>query len=143
MNISKITIGRLYNLGNYEHIRYEVTVDVAPGESAAQAVLGLESIMRGLKPVKMCGICSDDDLKRKSAEIARMSGMDDATWEREFGHCTGTREDVIQRYVNSLEADRNKRSVTVKRAAKARADFDNLGGASVYTDSKDDWEDSF
>lgn len=28
MNVTKITIGRLFNLGSYEHVRYELTVEI-------------------------------------------------------------------------------------------------------------------
>ena len=42
MNITKITIGRLYNLGNYEHVRHDLTVEVKDGESAATAITGME-----------------------------------------------------------------------------------------------------
>ena len=32
MKITKITVGRLHNLGNYEHVRYELTVEVPEGQ---------------------------------------------------------------------------------------------------------------
>jgi hypothetical protein len=41
MNITKITIGRLYNLGSYEHVRYELTAEVPQGESPATAIIGM------------------------------------------------------------------------------------------------------
>src|SRR3954466_9951002 len=50
MRISRITIGRLYNLGSYEHVRYELTVEVPGGESAATAVIGMEKLLAALSP---------------------------------------------------------------------------------------------
>lgn len=143
MNISKITIGRLFNLGNYEHIRYEVTVDIAYGESAAQAVRGLENIMAGLKPVEKCGVHSIDELKRATDKLARMNALDATEWEREFGHYDMPRSAVIQRCAEELEENKEKTHAALARASKARELFDNLGGAVAFTDAKDNWEDSF
>ena len=50
MNITKITIGRLYNLGSYEHIRYELTCEIPSGESPATALIGLEKLIGALNP---------------------------------------------------------------------------------------------
>jgi len=144
MNISKITIGRLYNLGNYEHIRYEVTVDVAPGESAAQAVRGLENIMAGLKPIeKLPGVQSRTELKRADATITALKHMDEEQFQREYGWHGRTREEITQQLTEELQAKREKTRLAYERAAQAREHFDNLGGASVYTDSKDDWDTDF
>ena len=52
MNVSKITIGRLYNLGNYEHIRYEVSVDLENEDDATKAMVGLEKVIAGLAPIR-------------------------------------------------------------------------------------------
>lgn len=48
--ISRITIGRLHNLGNYEHVRYEVTVDLPPGTSPASVLHSTEQMLNGLEP---------------------------------------------------------------------------------------------
>ena len=44
--VSKITVGRLHNLGNYEHVRYEVTVELPPGTAPASVVRDLEDTLR-------------------------------------------------------------------------------------------------
>ncbi len=50
MNITRITVDRLYNLGSYEHVKFSLSVDVKEGESAAVAMLGVEKIMEALNP---------------------------------------------------------------------------------------------
>ena len=44
--ISRIGIGRLHNLGNYEHVRYEVTVELPPGTSPARpaALIAMQTV---------------------------------------------------------------------------------------------------
>lgn len=49
-HITRITVSRLYNLGNYEHIRYELTADVPYGCSAKLAMSKLVKILQGANP---------------------------------------------------------------------------------------------
>jgi hypothetical protein len=49
--VSRVTIGRLHNLGNYEHIRYEVTVELPPGTAPASVVRELEDTLNALAEV--------------------------------------------------------------------------------------------
>lgn len=49
--ISRITAARLYNTGNYEHVRFELTVEVEPGSDPAEAFTSVCEILNGLKPV--------------------------------------------------------------------------------------------
>lgn len=48
--VSRVTIGRLYNLGNYEHVRLEVSVDMPPGSSPASVLGDLDALMAGMNP---------------------------------------------------------------------------------------------
>lgn len=48
--VSRVTIGRLYSLGNYEHVRYEVSVDLPPGASPASVIGDLDTLMAGMSP---------------------------------------------------------------------------------------------
>ena len=52
--VSKITIGRLYNLGNYEHVRYELAVDVPDGASAAAVFASTVRLLRAVNPKPPC-----------------------------------------------------------------------------------------
>lgn len=52
MHVTKITIGRLFNLGNYKHVRYELTVEVPAGASVQAALEGAETVIEELSPKK-------------------------------------------------------------------------------------------
>jgi hypothetical protein len=142
MNITKITIGRLYNLGNYEHVRYELTAEIPEGKSATIAVLGMEKILAGMKPVRTLCVDSEHEIKRMHAEVLKMEGLDADHWQRDYGHCVGTREEVIERYKTSYNKAVEKREAALALASRARALFDDLGGASEWKDAKVDWDDA-
>lgn len=141
MNITKITIGRLYNLGSYEHIRYELTAEVKDGESAATAITGMEKILAGLAPLKNACIKSAGELQRLANEVEEMKTMPVVDWERRYGHCKGSAAEVIARYQKSLEEETLKSQAAIDRARKARKLFDDLGGAAQWKDAKLDWDD--
>ena len=140
MKVSKITIGRLYNLGNYEHVRYELTVEVPEGESAAVAVKGMERILEAMSP--HMAVQSESELKRKAAEVERMKTMPAVEWERNYGGHKGTPTEIIERYQTGLDEETLKRQTALARAAKARQLFDDLGGAAEWKDAKLAWEDN-
>lgn len=48
--ITSVTVARLHNLGNYEHIRYECTVELPEGTSPASVLGELEQLMDELTP---------------------------------------------------------------------------------------------
>lgn len=143
MNVTKITVGRLYNLGSYEHVRYEITVEVKETESAALAITGIERILSGLAPISKQGVKTQGELQRLTEEVERMKTMPVVDWERQYGHCKGSAAEVIERYQKSLEEEALKTHACLNRAAIARRLFDDLGGAAVWKDAKLDWEDDY
>lgn len=46
--VSRISIGRLCNLGNYEHIRYEVTVEIPEGADVTKTLITIETALNTL-----------------------------------------------------------------------------------------------
>jgi hypothetical protein len=142
MKITKITIVRLYNLGNYEHVRYELTAEIPEGKSATVAVLGMEKILAGMKPVRTLCVDSEHEIKRMHAEVLKMEGLSPDLWQRDYGHCVGTREEVIERYRSSYNKAVEKREKALALASRARVLFDDLGGASEWKDAKLDWDDA-
>jgi len=140
MNVSKITIGRLFNKGNYEHIRYELTVEVKEGESAAAAVINLERILEGLKPISTLCIPSQRDIDSKSQELRRMGTLTDDFWAMEYGDYKGTRMEIIARHTEALAEAIQKRARALVRAVAARQAFDDLGGVDKFNQYKLDWE---
>lgn len=140
MNITKITIGRLYNLGSYEHIRYELTVEVPQGESPATAITGMEKILAGLAPLKNACIKSADELERMARAVEAMKTMPAVEWDRHYRGYEGTPTEIIERHQKSLEEDSVKSKAAIDRAKHARKLFDDLGGAANWKDAKLDWE---
>lgn len=50
--IRTISIARLHSLGNYEHVKVELTADVPEGASAKATLLELAAVVERLKPVR-------------------------------------------------------------------------------------------
>ncbi len=139
--ISKITVGRLFNLGNYEHVRYELTVDVPEGQSATQAITAVEAILEGMKPVSRCGVPSQSEIAHAEKSFQAMRSMNAVDFQRNYGHCEGTPAEIIDRHEQSLVEAKAKRASALATAKQARALFDDLGGASQWKDAKLDWDD--
>lgn len=119
--ITTITVARLYNLGNYEHVRFEISAEVPKGGSPKQTLLELSAIAARLKPVKKP---YDYD-----NAIAVLNKLPDQMTEYEKNH--------IEEY---------QEKVKDFAAAKAlqRSAFELLeaiGGTSKVTDAKNKWED--
>lgn len=122
--VSKITVGRLHNLGNYEHVRYEIAVDVPEGASATQTLSNVERVLAGLDPKPPV---SDYDLER--AYSALKKPLEEwPEWEQ------GNRE----AYVNYIE--KNKAWIAAQKLA--REALDDIGGTRIYTDAKEKWDDN-
>lgn len=139
MSISKITVGRLYNLGNYEHIRYEITVDVKELE-ASTAIVAIEKILAGLAPIRNT-VKSEMELKHMRATIEKMKTMPACEFERNYRGYEGTPTEIVARHEVALSEETSKRNEATKRAAIARNLFNDLGGAAQWKDRKLDWQD--
>ncbi|MDE2097624.1 MAG: hypothetical protein KGL39_10285 [Patescibacteria group bacterium] len=128
--ITRITIGRLYNLGSYEHERFEISAEVPKGASAAKTMLGLEKLIAALNP--KCPIDRSNlrhnkmRLEMTDEQKARSFGED---WKRQ---CAALKVEV---------AKCEKALAAWQRAQEtARKLFDDLGGASKWKDAKMDWD---
>lgn len=144
MNVSRITVGRVFNLGNYENVRYELSVDVPAGESPATALVALENIISALLP--KTSTHSRDELERELRRIGEMRLCLQRGGEEEFKrvhgfHIVGTPDEYIQRCQESYEKNVAAREAWEAKSKKARQLLDDLGGAAVWKDAKQDWED--
>lgn len=144
MKTTKITIGRLFNLGSYEHIRYEVTVELGEGDSAEKAITGLEKVLECLKPERNHAVETRSDLRREAARISELKAKLVRCNENEFrsgvGHFVGTPNEYIARIEAAHIAERAKRVDYEARCKKARALLDDLGASEQFKDHKLDWE---
>jgi len=121
--VSRITVGRLHNLGNYEHVRYEIAVDVPEGASAAAAMADIENVLADLDP--KCPV--DEYTVTRAVEGLKkpLSDMDDY----DIRNIPAWKETVAK----------EKAWRTGQKAA--RAHLDAIGGSVAYTDAKDTWDD--
>lgn len=118
--VTRIAIGRLHNLGNYEHIRYDVTVDLTNGDNPGLIIHRLEKLLGALAPVK-----TDYEYQRAVRVMSNPELAKDETISN------------IEIYKARIE----KHDKAVARRERALILFGALGGASEYTDAKLKWED--
>ena len=139
--ISRITVGRVYNLGNYEHVRYELCVDVPDGQSASTAIVGIERIIEGLRPDRTSK--SKQELEREAKRIEELGAMPLAEFQRRHGEVAGGPMAYIERCRESLAEETAKSERVASMAATARKLFDDLGGAEQWKDAKLAWDVDF
>lgn len=123
--VSKITIARLHNCGNYEHVRYEIAVDVGPSDSAASVLCQVEEILNDLKPG---GPVSEYELRRAKEVLAKPASE---LTDTDMVNMTLYRERI--RIANEA----------TKKRADAVARLNEFGGSTVYTDAKNEWDDHY
>lgn len=143
MNVTRITVGRLYNLGSYEHVRYELSLDVPTGESPATALVAIEKILGALSP--KTSTHSRDELERELRRIGEMRLCLQRGGEEELKrvhgfHIAGTPDEYIQRCQESYEKNVAAREAWEAKSKKARQLLDDLGGAANWKDAKQDWD---
>jgi hypothetical protein len=140
MKITKITIGRLFNLGSYEHIRYELCAEVADGESAEKALTGIERILEALNPKAITK--SQGETDREIVRLEAMRRMDDDEFSQHYGGSfKGTRKEYQDRISAGIMEEIEKRHEWKNRNKRARQLLDDLGGAAEWKDAKLSWED--
>lgn len=111
--VSRLSVGRLCNLGNYEHIRYEVTVEIPEGADATRALKTVETALNTLaEPPPGNPRQEEEDLA--SHEVENLP--------------------AYQRLVDAYAAWQ-------KRQEYARAVLGDFSLSSELTDHKDHWDD--
>jgi len=145
MKVTKITLGRLYNLGSYEHVRYEITCEVPDGESASTALVGMEKLLCALNPKRPCGVPSREEAERAANAIVLMKGLSDEDFRRNYNYAgnQGTREQITARHERDLAEGIARLNAWEERQKHARTLFDDLGGVAKWKDAKQDWDDDY
>jgi hypothetical protein len=119
--VSRITIGRLYNLGNYEHIRYELSVEIPEGGDVTKAFKRCAAILKALNPKNVEAFY----IRQAKALLAKPEAE---LSEYERGEVSNARD--------LLAKDTARRA----RRATALDLLSDLGGTVVKTDAKERWE---
>lgn len=77
--VEGIYVERLFNLGNYENIKYGVRVEIARGDDPARVLTSLENILCDLRAKH--GV-SDWFLERAKAALAKLGEVDEIEREK-------------------------------------------------------------
>lgn len=125
--VSRLTVSRLYNMGNYEHTRYEVSVEVPEGADASEAMRRLKDILWSLRPVKTGDTYSM--LRAREALARQAAGEDLDKYDQD-------QLDTYREMVRRSEAGH-------ARVSAAIAALKDLGGVSEFKDAKEKWDDEF
>lgn len=120
--VTSLSVGRLCNLGNYEHIRYEVTVEIPEGGDVTKTLTAIETALNTLavRP-------PDGWSYRHAAEaLAKPRG--------EWTPTDIQNESAHREMVRRMEEWRAKQEY-------ARAVLGDFSLSSQFTDHKQSWED--
>lgn len=121
--ISRVTIARLHNRGNYEHSRYEVTVEIPAGVDPGSVMSEVDDALNDLQPK------SPVDAWTLSQQLKRLqlspcpTDIHDAS-EREYA----------QSHILKHEEWKRRNDAAYKR-------FTELGGTERFSDAKAGWAD--
>jgi hypothetical protein len=137
--ISRITIGRLHNLGNYEHVRYEVTVELPPGTSPASVLHRTEQLLNDLQPKAPHHAYEVLGARRELAKaepklVDFVNSRDEYNTAEERYRSAVLERERCAKVVHRYDEWRKCRDA-------AHLAFDELGGTRVHTDAKDNWDD--
>jgi hypothetical protein len=119
--LARFSIGRLYNLGNYEHVRYELTVEVPPECSAKDAFLATLQLLHAADPHPPC-------TKREFEEATKALAKPAA--------------ELDQYELKNIELHKKRmkaRQVWEQNRKLALEALDRLGGKVEYKEAQDNW----
>lgn len=121
--VTSISVGATFNCGNYENVRYDVSAEVGPGESATAAFQELRFIIAALKPVRK------PDCASSYEAAAKLPDSEKSNYQKEH----------FQEWSDTMAAYHSRHA----KRAEAIKMLDALGGNRNYRDAKQDWENDF
>lgn len=130
--VTRITIGRLYNLGNYEHVRYELTVEVGEGRSAALALRNTMKILRAANPKPPVSSFDHESAVKRLA--------DPEAWHKNI-EPESARKKAIKETVSQAKETVKRHDQWIARRKVAEMMLDDIGAARVFKDAKLSWGD--
>ena len=131
--ITTITIARLFNTGNYEHVRYELCAEVPEGHSAAGVFKQLTGVLANLAPK---GPVDESEYLRA---LEFLKNPDD--WNKNIENAKARKR--LNAQTAKACRERVKKYEAWRKARIAALDtLDQLGGSSKYTDAKDTWDEN-
>lgn len=143
MKVSKITLARLYNLGNYEHARLEISIDIGESDSPKDAIRKLNSVLTAANPKRPAGVQDVDGIERDIARLERLKAAlayDVEAFKREAGHFVGTPSEYIERLESELIEAKKAREEWLASRKQALAELDALNGVCETVQAKRNWD---
>lgn len=119
--VTHISVSRLYGLGNYQNVRYELGAEVPAEACAAGVFKELFYILQMLKPLPV------PSCKRDYERAIKKTEQELSNYEREN----------LESWRETVEHYDTRRRLRLE-AVKA---LDTLGGHSEFRDAKDSWDD--
>lgn len=138
--VTRITVARLFSLGNYEHIRYEVTAEVDPTEKPSAILNRLCKTIEELRPNK--SVATPAALKSDWKEIQYLASVPEEEWSAKHGWRGASKAEVIKSRLETYKAALDAYHDAKRHEEEAKRQLDDLGGASTFTDAKLDWDDN-
>lgn len=126
--VSRLSIGRLVNLGNFEHIRYEVTVELPAGADVTATLKTLELGLGLLAKRPPSGAFYGIQVAR---EAVKKADAGEKLTENESMNL-GVHRELVKRY-----------DTWQRQQDYARALLGDFSLSSEYTDHKEKWEDDY
>jgi hypothetical protein len=117
--VTSIAAGRVYNLGNYENLRLDVSVEIPQGCSASETMLSLMKILQQLRPLKASSSLTE------AQRVLKIPEHELSEYQKEN----------LEYYRTMV----NEHMLKVARRKEAMAKLDCLGGSSTSKDAKDSW----
>ena len=113
---------------------------MAEGENPSDILVGLERIIGALNPKRPHGVPSVTDIGRKANHIASIAALSRDEFERSYGT-----EKSQAKYIAESEAELAEGKALIERwqerKLRARKLLSDLGGAAIYKDAKENWDD--
>ena len=118
--VKYVSVSRLYNLGNYENRKIDISAEVAPRESASQTAKNLWWICEALKPLR------------------RPSSVE--SYEAAIKKPVSEQNEYEKNHLEEWQEEYKTFCIRKELREKAIGLLDDLGGATVYTDHKEKWD---
>lgn len=127
--ITSIKIGRLYNTGNYEHERIEITVEVSPEQSAPDTVEMITSLRNAMRDLHPDNLVNADRLEAAERKLKES--------EEEFQKAPDpAKEDGwLEQRLEQIRESRDEIVSAIRRHEQALSTLANLGVRSPCPES--------
>lgn len=123
--ITHVESARLHNLGNYEHVRYQIMVELPLGASPASVVGELEQVLADLEPKCPWSTWALAHAQR----LVQQVDPDEGASAEDHARRRDAARDKLARYAEWK-----------KQRDAALAKLDQFGGLAVHTDAKGRWD---